>query len=368
MKILHIIYDDVDNPWLGGGGAMRAKEINKHLAQKHSITTITGNFQGASNKKVENVHYIRIGCNTNYLLSRISYTLLIPFCLRKYDHDLLVNDFSVFSPVYSHMFTQKPIVNTFYHRIGLKAIKKFWFLGLFAYLFEELFLLTAKNIITISPSVTKLIKKKNDSRNIECIYTGINNELFEVETVPGLYIAYIGRLDIYMKGLDLLLKAYSSLPNNSIPLKIAGTGPRKNIAKLEKLIKKYNLVEKVSLLGKISNKEKIEFLRHALFVVMPSRFEGWGITAIEAAACGKAVIGTNIPGLRDAIVDNNTGLLVQPNDYNALSKAMLYLLQDEDIRSHLGANGKQWAQHFQWNKIADKQMIFYQSVLSDNIN
>ena len=53
MKICHLIYDDVGNPWLGGGGALRAREIYRRLAERHEITLITGRFPGSSSEEFE---------------------------------------------------------------------------------------------------------------------------------------------------------------------------------------------------------------------------------------------------------------------------------------------------------------------------
>ena len=365
MKILHIIYDDVENPWVGGGGALRAREINRLLAQRHTIYMLTGNFPGARPGSSDTMRVTRIGFSRNYFLSRLTFTFCIPFYLRKFDVDIVVNEFSVFPPVFCHWFTRKPVVHTFYHRIGRQVFKKFLLLGIFAFLFERVFLATARNIITISPSVTNEIARRNDTRRIECIYTGVDKSLYDVEPLPGEYIAFLGRLDIYMKGLDVLLEAVHKLSDISVEVKIAGSGPTKNKERIERLLEKYHLNERVELLGRIPDDLKKEFLRNAVFLVMPSRFEGWGIAAIEAAACGKAVIGTNIPGLKDAIINGKTGLLVEPNDPGALAEAMKNLLHDEELRASLGRNGRKWAQNFTWDKIAEKQEAFYTTVISD---
>ena len=373
MKILHVIYDDIENPWVGGGGASRAREINRLLAKKHSITMLTGNFPEAKSRRIDGINFVRIGFSKRYFLSRLTFTLLIPFYLRKFDSELVVNDFSVFSPVFCHWFIRKPVIHTFYHRIGRQVFKKFWILGVFAFLFEKIFLATAQNIITISPSVTQKIARKNDKRRIECIFTGVDSALFDVDPAPkgslvterykGEYIAYLGRLDIYMKGLDVLIESFHKLSDNAVMLKIAGSGLKKNRDKIEQLINRYQLSSRVQLLGRISDEEKKEFLQQAAFVVMPSRFEGWGIAAIEAAACGKAVIGTNIPGLQDAIIDGKTGLLIEPNNPEVLADAMQTLLQDENLCTSLGQNARSWAESFKWDVIAEKQEAFYKEIL-----
>ena len=360
MKILHILYDDAANPWVGGGGAVRAFEINKRLIPRHTVFMLTGNFPDAPSGVINGIHFRRIGYGGNYFLSRLTFMLLVPFYIRRYESDIIVNDFSVFSPVFAFWYTKGPVVSTFYHRIGRQAVRKFWFLGVFSYLFEKLFLAAAKNIITISPSVTRAIAKPNDRRRIECIYTGVDEVFFTAEPLNEGYIAFLGRLDIYMKGLDVLLKAVSRICG--IKVKIAGSGPEKNRKALEMMVAGYGLHGTVEIIGRINTPEKMEFLRRASFVVMPSRYEGWGISAIEASASGKAVIASNIPGLQDAVLDGKTGILVETDNPAALAEAIQRLIADPDYRGQLGRNGREWAKNFKWDAIAEKQEAFYREV------
>lgn len=363
MKILHIIYDSLGNPWVGGGGALRVSEINRHLVDKHEITVLTGNFPKAQDDDHDGIRYIHAGLTGSYLLSRISFALKIPFLIRKYEFDLLVNEFSVFSPCYCHWYTSKKVVHTFYHRIGKQAFRKLSFLGILPYLFEKLFLLTAKNIITISPSVTSKIELKGSKQNIRCIYTGVDSELFNVEPKPGQYIAFVGRLDIYMKGLDILIEAFSNLPDKNVRLIIAGSGPEKNRKKLESLIQDFDVKDRVELPGRISEEQKRELLSECFFLAMPSRFEGWGISAIEASACSKPVVGTDISGLSDAVRDGETGILVPNENSGKLTDAMNRLLQQEDLRTEMGKNAQEWAMNFRWDSIARIQEEFYEEVM-----
>ncbi|MFC1554814.1 glycosyltransferase family 4 protein [candidate division KSB1 bacterium] len=365
MKILHIIYDDVKNPWVGGGGSIRAYEINRLLAEKHSITVITGKFPGSENEVKEGVTYKRIGIGHNYLFSRLFFTLLAPFYILKSNFDILINDFSIFSPVFGYWLTKKPAVNTFYHLIGGQSLKKFRFFGIIPMMFEKLFLMTADNIITISPTVTNDITKKHKYRFIECIYTGFDESLLAVEPKKGKYISFIGRLDVYMKGIDVLIESMGKISDKAVKLKIAGTGPQKNIDKILELIEKFNLKSNIDLEGRISDEEKKTFLSECYFLVMPSRFEGWGISAVEAAACGKAVIGTKISGLSDAVVDGKTGILVDPDDPETLAKAIDKLLLDNILREEMGSSGKEWAGNFRWKKIAEKQENFYRRIVDN---
>jgi phosphatidylinositol alpha-1,6-mannosyltransferase len=176
------------------------------------------------------------------------------------------------------------------------------------------------------------------------------------------FILSLGRIDIYMKGLDLLLEAFSQMKSLSVSLKIAGAGKPGDIKRLTDLIKRLNLQERVEYLGRVEEGEKLELLRTCLFLAMPSRFEGWGITAVEANAAGKPVVGTKIWGLSEAVVDGRTGLLVEPGKAGPLSSAMDRLVADHGLRADLGREARIWAKRFSWEAIARDQAAFYESV------
>jgi len=367
MRILHLIYDDPKNRWCGGGGAVRAFEINRRLAKGNEIKVITGSSPGLKDEIIEGVEYIRVGSSKNYLISRITYSLLAPLYMKKYDSDIIVNDFSVFSPVFCEFFTKRPVINILHHFVSKHAFRKYSIFGVIPYVSEKIILKISKYFLTVSPSNAKILEKeRRRNEKIKYIYNGISDDLFCLESLNGDYIAFLGRIDIYMKGLDILLEAFSKIDNKNIRLKLAGIGKKREIDILTRKIEELELVERVSFLGSISEEEKKRYLSSSLFVVMPSRFEGWGIVAIEAQACGKAVIGAKIPGLQDAIKENETGILVEPENTNELKNAMMRLINNKSERKNLGEKGREWAQNFKWDNVAEEQMDFYKSILKND--
>ena len=109
----------------------------------------------------------------------------------------------------------------------------------------------------------------------------------------------------------------------------------------------------------MDEKRKGELLSNALFVCTPSRYEGWCIAAVEASAAGKAVLGTQIDGLRDAVRDGDTGILVESGNPGQLASGMRRLLADSDLRERLGLAGREWARRFDWDRIAlDQEQVF----------
>lgn len=368
MKILHLIWDDVDNPWIGGGGAIRTHEINKRLASRHEITVLTGNFPNSSTVKRDNVLYKRIGWGKFHLLSLVTYSFSVPFFLKKLKFDLVIDDFCAYSPAFAPLFTRKPVIALIQNLFGIKAIRKHRFLGILAYLFEEFGLYLYHNFIAISPYIECKIRKKiSKNSRITFVTNAPDTILFSLEPIENDFILFLGRLEVYQKGLDVLIKAFASVAETypHIKLKLAGPINKKDKKKLDSMIEDLRLRNQIEFVGIVSGKEKAFLLSHCLFVCMPSRYEGWPIVAIEAAACQKPVIGSNIPGLKDAVKDGETGLLVKPDNPEKLSEAMIYLIGNATLRQILGKNARQWAKNFTWDKLALFQERFYLEVVSD---
>jgi len=75
VRVLHFIYDDRENPWVAGGGAVRAFEIYRRLTGRINVTVVTGNFPGAAAGVVDGVEYVRVGARSPYAWSRLTYAL-----------------------------------------------------------------------------------------------------------------------------------------------------------------------------------------------------------------------------------------------------------------------------------------------------
>ncbi|MFC1532321.1 glycosyltransferase family 4 protein [Thermodesulfobacteriota bacterium] len=363
MRILHIIYDDIKNPWCGGGGAYRVLKVNEYLAMENRIVVLTGNYPGAKNEKISNIKFIRIGLKSSYLLSRISFTLLIPFYLHKIKSDTIVNEFSFFSPCFADIYSRKPVVNVIHHLMGKHSFKLYPVFGLFPFINEKVFLLSAKNIITSTKAIRDYLKNRYPCKNVKNIFNSVSNNLFRLKSTESDFILFLGRIDIYMKGLDILIEAFSQIDSQVIKLKIAGSGKSNDIKRLKQLVNNYGLGDRVAILGRVTESAKFELLRTCLFLVMPSRFEGWGITAVEANAARKPVIGTKIKGLSEAVVNHETAILVEPENVEQLVSSIVELISDKEKRISMGKQGREWARRFSWEAISSDQYKFYQSVL-----
>jgi glycosyltransferase involved in cell wall biosynthesis len=135
-----------------------------------------------------------------------------------------------------------------------------------------------------------------------------------------------------------------------VRLAIAGTGDHEQ--NLVAYARELGVTQQVRFLGFVDEATKIDLYRRAAVFVNPSIKEGWGITNIEAGACGTAVVANNAPGLRDSVRNNETGLLYKENDCDDLVRCLVAVLDDQALRTRFEAGGRAHALGFSWDESA----------------
>ena len=352
MKILHFCYDHPDNPWVGGGGAGRTWHVNKYLSRKHDITVLCGGFPGAV-QKGEPFHVSFLGSAKKYVESRLKYV----WNSRRVDtscYDLVVEEFSYYAPIFSR-FRGKPAVTIIQSNHGLSALGFHQVYGVVSLISQYLVLPYRKNVIIVSEHLRPAVNKAVCTATI-----GQGAEIPE-ELPPASedYVLFLGRLDFKIKGLDMLIKAWASIPSDKrkIPLVIAGGG---DDAKVKDYIRQVG-AENIVLIGSLNHFEALSYIRKAAFVCVPSRMEGSPLVVYESLALGKPIIGTSIPSIRALLNHNENGILVSPEDSEALAQAILVLF-DDTKRKTLMKGAKKAGEKFSWKNIAEKQETFYSCV------
>lgn len=215
------------------------------------------------------------------------------------------------------------------------------------------------------------------SRKIQVIYNGTDLGRFfpskkgvmEIRQrygiSPSAKLVLSVRALLFRKGLDVLIHAMAHVVQiePEAVLLLVGEGPeRENLIALRDEL---GLQNQVVLAGHIPNSELAPYENACDLFVIPSRQEAFGIAAVEAMACAKPVIGTNVGGLAEVIDDCQTGLLVEPDDVEQLSEAMVRVLQDESLASQLGKNAwRKVETDFNWVNVARRTVELYESVLN----
>lgn len=185
----------------------------------------------------------------------------------------------------------------------------------------------------------------------------------KVEEVPTLL--FCGRL-IQRKGIDVLLRALPAvLAERPVKVVITGEGDRK--AEWEQLSKELGLESTVRFAGFVSNEELGELYRDCTAYVHPAIYddngdtEGLGVVLIEALANQKPVIASEVGGIVDVIINEETGLLVPEKNEAALTEAILRVLGDPVLASKLGEQGRLHASRvFDWERCAALTLGVYQ--------
>jgi glycosyltransferase involved in cell wall biosynthesis len=181
--------------------------------------------------------------------------------------------------------------------------------------------------------------------------------------VPPRYIVTVGHL-IKRKGIDILLSALTRLRDRGevIPLVIVGDGSER--ASLEELARRGGLGAEVHFVGDQRHDQALALMKGSAFFVLASRAEGLPLVIVEAMACRKAVVATAVDGVPELVTENGTGLLVPPEDPEALAAAIGRLYADGELRERLATTAYQRAvAEFSWKAIADRYLDVYSQAL-----
>jgi glycosyltransferase involved in cell wall biosynthesis len=164
------------------------------------------------------------------------------------------------------------------------------------------------------------------------------------------------------KGLDLLIKAYSLLaPSFSIPLLLAGNGNSREVSKIDSLIKRYRLQKCIKIVGRINGKRKYNLFRNAYAIIVPSRFETYSLTALEALSLGIPLITFNIEGLQ--WIPPKLAIKCKPFSVKSLAKNIHRLYKDSQLQRLLSIVGRKQFRNQSWDVIANSYHLFFQSIL-----
>lgn len=209
-------------------------------------------------------------------------------------------------------------------------------------------------VISNGISPEKIERAKEDSSNLgRC-----------VESAGDLVIS-VSNL-IASKGIDLNIKAIAKLADSypSLSYLVVGEGPEKQ--KLEKLVAKLNLGERIVFTGQLPHGEALKKVAGADVFSLPSWKEGFGVVYLEAMACGKPVIACRGEGIEDVIEDGVNGILVEPKDIDDLAKKIELLLDDKKKAEQIGQAGRKLVlERYTWAENARKTITLYKEVLGD---
>jgi glycosyltransferase involved in cell wall biosynthesis len=273
----------------------------------------------------------------------------------------------------------RPTLATIHHpitvdlKIALQAERRFWrklkalrwhsFLGM-----QKRVARTLPLLLTVSQCAREDIGRDFGIRpeRFRIVPNGINTRVFrplpEVPREAGRLIV-TNSADIPLKGLTYLLQAVAAIRRRR-PIHLVVIGQPKPRGIITRLVRELDLAAQVTFTGRISNAAFVQEYARASIAVVPSVYEGFGLPAGEAMACGLPVIATTGGALPEVVGD--AGRLVAPRNAAALAAAIEDLLDHPAAAAALGRKGYRRVQtHFTWRRAAEKTVSAYREVIDD---
>ncbi|MBN2355437.1 glycosyltransferase family 4 protein, partial [candidate division KSB1 bacterium] len=314
--ILAINWQDIRNP-MGGGAEVHFHEIFKRLvAAGHTVTLLCCGFKGAAaEESIDGIRIVRRGSRGlfNYFVPR-AYRQLA----RQHHYDVVIDDLNKI-PFYTPLFVKEKLLTIVHHFFGRSIYLETSFLpASYVFLSEKLVPLVYKNVpfACVSDSTRQELRACGIKASIDLLPNGV--DVASYKQMPQLrskspLIGYLGRLKKY-KSVEHVIQAMSII-RQAVPetkLLIIGEGDYR--PHLQRRVQEAGLQDAVEFTGMVSHEEKIRRLNQLWLTVNPSQKEGWGLTVIEANACGLPVVAADSPGLRDSVQHNRTGILYRYGD------------------------------------------------------
>lgn len=360
MRILHLDPDDIDNP-LSGGGPVRTFEICRRLARRHEVTVLTPTFEGSTpTLERDGVRYHRLGrkWGTHGSSHHISFLLALPRAVRRFAHDLLVEDFmppcsATWTPLFRRR--DRPMVASvqwFFAREYTRQLKLPFHWG------EEYGVRLYSDFVVLTESMKQRIQARHPRARCEVIPNGVDDALFQVPVQPGRTLLYLGRLQIGAKGIDLLLQAYARMdPARRPPLVLAGTVQEPRA--LDAWLARTGLAGQVTVFGPYDAAQRLALLREARLLAMPSREETFGMTLAEANAAGRVSVVWDRAPMNE--VASPACVRVPAHDVAAYAVALQQTADSADAElAERGAQARAHARRYSWDRAATLQEQYYE--------
>ena len=357
LDILVVNWQDRENPQAGGAEAHLHQVFGRIVAWGHRVTLLCSSFPGGARRaRLDGIDVHRVGGRYSFAVRAYPY---FRRHLADRPFDVVVEDLNKV-PLFAPWWTDRPVVLLVHHLFGATAFKEAVPpVAAATWLLERPVPRVFRHSPTIAVSDSTradLCARGLDPARITVVPNGIDLDTYAPDSSVGRDAVptalYMGRLKRY-KRVDLPIRAMARLKDQGVESRLMIAGRGDQLVALAALATRLGLGEdRVRFLGFVSEQDKVDLFRRAWVHVLTSPNEGWGITAMEAAACGTATVASDAPGLRDAVVHQRTGWLVPHGDVAALADRLAALFARPKERDRLGGEARRFAEGFSWDASA----------------
>jgi glycosyltransferase involved in cell wall biosynthesis len=337
-------------------------------ARGHEVTLLASGWDGAPARAALD------GMDVHRTGGRHTFSMAAPLYFRRRlasaGFDVIVEDLNKV-PVFAPYWSRTSVVLLVHHLFGRTAFQEAGLpLAAMTWLLERPLPLLYRRlpVQAVSESTADDLVQRGFRRDrISIIENGVDLDFYSPDPATPRFreptLLYLGRLRKY-KRVDLILEAVARLRAQHVPLRLVVGGRGNARAGLERLSRELRIDDVVEFRGFVSEEEKRTLFRRCWVHVLTSPKEGWGISNIEAAACGTATVASDSPGLRDSVREGETGFLIRHGDTAALADRLRRLLQEPALRERLGEGARRFAEQFTWDRCADRTEAHLTAVLA----
>lgn len=369
MRILVVNWNDRENPHAGGAEIHLHSLFGRIANLGHDVHLIASGWPSAApGAVVDGIQVTRVG-------GRHSFALLgrgaVRRALRERPFDVVVEDINKI-PLFLPTLARLPFVAIVPHLFGTTAFAEASVpMAAVVWAAERpiprVYRRAAFHAISESTR-DDLVQRGVPRERITVIYPGVDSAWYRPDrSAPRAArptFLYVGRLKRY-KGVEFALRAVADARASGADLAIDICGQGDDRPRLERLAVELGLGDAARFRGFVSEEEKRTLLRQAWAVVFPSPKEGWGITNVEAAACGTPAIASDSPGLRESVRNGVTGYLVPHGDVPALAGRLRELAADPALVERLGRAARDFAQGLSWDRAAQATLAHLETTVRE---
>jgi len=360
MNILLLNWRDPWHPNAGGAEIVTFEHAKEWVKKGNTVTWITGGYweQKKRQEVVDGVQFFRFG-------GSLTIHFMVPLYLlaEGKNYDVIVDEVHGI-PFFAPLFTKTPVVAfihevadeiwDYMYRFPIAPIGKM--LERWAFRWYRHCQIWTDAESTVDELVAWGIPKSQCTA-IPCPIIKKQTISIEKKEHKPTYI-FVSRV-VRMKGIEEVIKAFSFIVKVQVnaQLWIIGKGEQKYVDELKHMVEEYGIDKHVIFRGEVSETEKYTYMSRAHILLHASVKEGWGLVVLEAASVGTPSVVYNVPGLKDVVKHDETGIVVHSNSPQDMARVAIQLFKDKKRYAKFQENGRKWENSLRWNTVTKQSMM-----------
>lgn len=364
MRIAIFNWRDIKNPRKGGAEIVTHEVAKRWVQWGHDVTLFTAGFPGGKESEViDGVKIVRRGRQyTVHLQAFFYYQKTL-----KGNIDLIIDEVNTI-PFFTNFYVKEKKV-VYFNQLA----REVWFyeakfpISIVGYLLEPFYVRTYKNTpaMVISQSTKSDIQKLGISQvDIFPMAIEFEQEQPYLETKEkDLTLIFVGRLVKSKRPEEAIQALYRlAVQVPEAKLWLVGGGEPRYVNYLKEKVRSLGLEKNVVFHGFLSQEDKYRLMSRAHFILVTSIREGWGLIVTEANALNTVGVVYDVPGLRDSVQHNKTGLVVKPNPVS-LAEGVKSLWEDREKYLQFQSDGRKWSRDLTWESTAKVSLDIVKKVV-----